>query len=120
MADEIINNIILYILISYVFSLLIGFRIVRDDYKNINLLSSVRCSLLESKVIDKDKCTLLRLDAPVNTTTNVYNQKWQHDCTKGYGLVGVYSDTHFVNVSLGKCCKITGKHIMLYSRAMLS
>ena len=84
---------------------LLGFRFAANE--RLIFLSSVRCSLLIDKIVDKNNCNILEFDKKPDQHTN-YNDKWQYECPSGYGLVGLYDDQSFMSIKKAKCCEITG------------
>ena len=96
-------------LLRTIYILYLGFRFVTSKY-NVRSLTSVRCSVLVNRVVNKENCTLLTFDKqPFNESKIKYNTKWQHECPEGYGLVGLYDETEFKKIEKAKCCSIEGE-----------
>ncbi|XP_065655636.1 uncharacterized protein LOC100214787 isoform X5 [Hydra vulgaris] len=89
-------------------AIITGFRFAAD--KKFIFLSSVRCSLLIDKVVDKNDCQLLEFNQKPDLRTG-YKDKWQYECPAGFGLVGLYDDQSFMSIKKAKCCNITDQEI---------
>lgn len=101
------------------YSVITGFRLITGTI-NRNILSSVRCSLLNKKVFNASQCSVLDFKKGFRRRNETVrkiespgpNEKWFQECQHGYGLVSLTIYKREVQNGLvqrarrGKCCHL--------------